>query len=1001
MTSSIIDRTQNKTRMNADISTETLFDATSADQRFKMTISSENADVLLAELSDLSSDKGAYAVREAFSNAYDATKASDDPTSPIEMRLERVIAGCIPDGVIARILLNAYDKSKSDIYGICTVTDHGIGMTRSDVERYFCQYGSSKKDGRETVGSKGLGAKAPLAVSDWFDVVTCRDGKRTHVKVTREDDGNFGEVISCEDCPSDEHGTTVTIPVNDSSVWYQMECCAKSLYDYCYDARVVLNDRDTAVDGNAIGNEYFHVGDIKVGVDERGDDVVLPFFARRDISYRGGKRNFGCVSAFEKLGSDAVNLALNIGGAIYPFYMNSYNRQMRFNYRSVPYTYIVGCLPGMLNFTLSRDEIKSDRYSESLRSAIVEAFNAYDRTDVARRMFGEMGVTQTLRWLDTKIIELVRDEDTLRLCRQGKLLCDIRMTDDMFEFDGIDYSDLVIDGISHEKMDQNGRIAPSIAVIERDSSNKYASLSKSKGKWGGYSRNAVRSTVMKCAERVLAGRDALSGDILYDDTVSLGDDEALVTLAVKSSDRDVAVIVSDCGDRFKRCFNSIPTFIAASGKSSCVIGFKDGGVSPSDRALAIAKESGVSIITADDYIKKVVEWEATHRASRTRKPSGKTARIETRSCNVISLSNVGRNGAGSLVDCVRDGRLSVAGLALAGGQYDFICDYSSYRTVDIEGMDVPRTLFFVGRLDSSAEKSDARYTDLMTAALMAWVAAVDCGKLDVDACSSIVMLDSLTASDANRIKELGGRFLADVRTSGRHLDSVIDGIDGFTIAAGEKREGRRRGTLNVVLGAGCKNAALVKNLFELNVNRAIYSTSSSATIIADVRRLFFDGRFNCDIDRFADAIAAISGEAHLPKYSGWRSKYATGHVGIACRTRNFVSFDASLDDTDDALIGRICVKTMEHLNDLGMIEVISNVADNESGIDHDMSVSELATYRMIIGCALVSAVSFAINECETEGTDCSGVRARMMPHKGDVSAAFDMVKERSYMLDVA
>lgn len=1000
MTSSIIDRTQNKTRMNSDISTETLFDATSADQRFKMTISSENADVLLAELSDLSSDKGAYAVREAFSNAYDATKASDDPTSPIEMRLERVIAGRIPDGVIARILLNAYDKSKSDIYGICTVTDHGIGMTRSDVERYFCQYGSSKKDGRETVGSKGLGAKAPLAVGDWFDVVTCRDGKRTHVKVTREDDGNFGEVISCEDCPSDEHGTTVTIPVNDSSVWYQMECCAKSLYDYCYDARVVLNDRDTAVDGNAIGNEYFRVGDIKVGVDERGDDVVLPFFARRDISYRGGKRNFGCVSAFETLGSDAVNLALNIGGAIYPFYTNSYNRQMRFNYRSVPYTYIVGCLPGMLNFTLSRDEIKSDRYAESLRSAIVEAFNAYDRTDAARLMFHEMGVTQTLRWIGDKDIQLVRDEDMLWLRRHGTPLISVRLTDDMFEFDGVDYSDIVIDGIAPEACDQNGRIAPSIAVVERDSSNKYANLRESKDKWGS-SRNAVRSTVMKCAERVLAGRDALSGDFLYDDTVSFGDDAALVTIAVKSSDRDAAVIVSDCGDRFKRCFNSIPTFIAASGKSSCVIGFKDGGVSPSDRALAIAKESGVSIITADDYIKKVVEWETTHRASRTRKPSGKTARIETRSCNVISLSNVGRNGAGSLVDCVRDGRLSVAGLALAGGQYDFICDYSSYRTVDIEGMDVPRTLFFVGRLDSSAEKSDARYTDLMTAALMAWVAAVDCGKLDVDACSSIVMLDSLTASDANRIKELGGRFLADVRTSGRHLDSIIDGIDGFTIAAGEKREGRRRGTLNVVLGAGCKNAALVKNLFELNVNRAIYSTSSSATIIADVRRLFFDGRFNCDLDRFADTIAAISGEAHLPKYSGWRSKYATGHVGIACRTRNFVSFDDSLDDTDDALIGRICVKAMEHLNDLGMVEVISNVADNESGIDHDMSASELATYRMIIGCALVSAVSFAINECETEGTDCSGVRARIMSHNGGVASAFDMSEERSYMLDVA
>ena len=252
-----------------------------------------------------------------------------------------------------------------------------------------------------------------------------------------------------------------------------------------------------------------------------------------------------------------------------------------------------------------------------------------------------------------------------------------------------------------------------------------------------------------------------------------------------------------------------------------------------------------------------------------------------------------------------------------------------------------------------------------------------------------------------RIKELGGRFLADVRTSGRHLDSVIDGIEGFAIAAGEKREGRRRGTLNVALGAGCKNAALVKNLFELNVNRAIYSTSSSATIIADVRRLFFDGRLNCDLDRFADAIAAISGEAHLPKYSGWRSKYATGHVGIACRTRNFVSFDASLDNTDDALIGRICVKAMEHMNDLGMISVISNVADNMGGFDHDMSKTELTTYSGLIGCAFVSAIDFAIGECESEGCDCSGIRNRMMPHKGGVSAAFDMVEERSYMLDVA
>lgn len=92
------------------------------------------------------------------------------------------------------------------------VEDNGVGMDWDTLQTAYALYAnSSKLDDMDTVGAKGLGAKAPLSFLPAFNVVTAKDGTEITARAMRGEDGNYLDVISTKQ-GVDWSGTKITLP---------------------------------------------------------------------------------------------------------------------------------------------------------------------------------------------------------------------------------------------------------------------------------------------------------------------------------------------------------------------------------------------------------------------------------------------------------------------------------------------------------------------------------------------------------------------------------------------------------------------------------------------------------------------------------------------------------------------------------------------------------------------------------------------------------------------
>ena len=171
------------------------------------------------------------------------------------------------------------------------ITDHGVGMTEWELRHYFAQYGSSdKRHAAESIGSKGLGSKAPLACADFF-AVSCKGGMRTTMHLWRSNGGNYAEITSSVPCPADETGTTVRIPVTDAVTSQQMLECAHEIAKRNIDATIVINGHECRgelgceQDATYLhdGTQYVFLGSLRIGVDQNGDAVTVPAWVDAEL----------------------------------------------------------------------------------------------------------------------------------------------------------------------------------------------------------------------------------------------------------------------------------------------------------------------------------------------------------------------------------------------------------------------------------------------------------------------------------------------------------------------------------------------------------------------------------------------------------------------------------------------------------------------------------------------------------------------------------------------
>lgn len=150
---------------------------------------------MMEMLVNLYSDRRLAVVREYVSNAVDATRVAGS-TEAVRVTVPTQLDPTL------------------------TVSDHGIGMSTSDVEATFLAFAASTKRGSdELIGGLGIGAKCAWALAESFLVDTVKNGSRTTVRASRD----LAHQVLLAGEPSDlPDGTTITVPVEvgtDSEGW--------------------------------------------------------------------------------------------------------------------------------------------------------------------------------------------------------------------------------------------------------------------------------------------------------------------------------------------------------------------------------------------------------------------------------------------------------------------------------------------------------------------------------------------------------------------------------------------------------------------------------------------------------------------------------------------------------------------------------------------------------------------------------------------------------------
>ena len=402
-----ITRDQNKLAGGVSSDTVTLFDSGEHGDRERVGVAAGAEQLIFGMLSDLSMNRGAYVLREAYSNAYDATKATGSMDGEIDITIPTTITtngNASNIGITAKL---AGQHAFSGRHAIVRVSDNGIGMSERDIRRYFLQYGGSKKrDDVNAIGSKGLGAKAPLSVSDVFEVRSRKDGIETTASIAREGGACYANVTTRK--TNRGNGTDVLIPVSDADVLAQMSECASTLANSNIDANLVVNGKHAERITEGDNPVMQHVGRVSIGTDEHGDPIMS------DVFWCTGKPvYFRSYNIYPSRHNGDINVI--VGG--YPYSLSNAVRGRGAGTDDLTNRgWYVTCDPGYLNFTPSRDAIKSDAHAKAVLDNITAAINGLDMSDYLCGLLKKASIRQKLAALYdssvfTDYLKWVKDED--------------------------------------------------------------------------------------------------------------------------------------------------------------------------------------------------------------------------------------------------------------------------------------------------------------------------------------------------------------------------------------------------------------------------------------------------------------------------------------------------------------------------------------------------------------------------------------------------------------
>jgi hypothetical protein len=310
-----------------------------------MTFSEDVIQMIVQQLTDLYSDPIAATVRETISNAIDATL------------LARERGEDAPDVDVS---------TPSAFSPTFTVEDHGVGMTSDQIYSNFADYGNSTKiDDMTATGSKGLGAKAPLAYTTTCVVSTVKDGHKIILTLNRGENSNEAETIFDGDV--DEHnGTKIEIPVRAEDADKFQECINK--YKMNADASIPLR-----IDGEPAYKQFNEIWskliDFPIAKDAEGKDIYGTLYVKKSYirqAFKEWRDLVRAASNHDWSTEDRNNIA-----EITSVSLMGWNYEMRAGqYYYTKNEFLVRIAPGVVDFPPSRDSIKRNDRLDSLLDAI-------------------------------------------------------------------------------------------------------------------------------------------------------------------------------------------------------------------------------------------------------------------------------------------------------------------------------------------------------------------------------------------------------------------------------------------------------------------------------------------------------------------------------------------------------------------------------------------------------------------------------------------------------
>jgi hypothetical protein len=144
---------------------------------------------LMSVLTDLYKDPELAVIREYSTNARDAHIEAGKVDRPIEV------------------------FTPTSLFPFFRVKDYGIGLDHDGIRDVYSKYGASSKRGsNDATGMLGLGCKSGLTYTNQFTVIGIKNGVKTTVVVSRNEDGS-GVMQVVDTCATDEEaGVEINIP---------------------------------------------------------------------------------------------------------------------------------------------------------------------------------------------------------------------------------------------------------------------------------------------------------------------------------------------------------------------------------------------------------------------------------------------------------------------------------------------------------------------------------------------------------------------------------------------------------------------------------------------------------------------------------------------------------------------------------------------------------------------------------------------------------------------